>query len=81
MCPHFFGITWSSRWIAATPACSYPWTVRTTLIALPYPVSASAITGRRRRNDPAGVVDHLRPVSNPTSGRPTSEAVDPNPDM
>jgi hypothetical protein len=22
MCPHFFGITWSSRWIPATPACS-----------------------------------------------------------
>ena len=35
MCPHFLGITWSSSWIPATPACSYSCTVRTTLMALP----------------------------------------------
>ena len=35
MCPHFFGITWSSMCTAATPAASYSWTVRITLIGLP----------------------------------------------
>ncbi len=45
MCPHRFGVTWSSMCMAATPAASYSCTVRITLIALPYPVSASAMTG------------------------------------
>ena len=35
MWPHFLGITWSSRWIALTPAASYSWTVRITLIGFP----------------------------------------------
>lgn len=35
MWPHFFGMIWSSSWMAATPARSYSCTVRTTLMALP----------------------------------------------
>ena len=35
MWPHFFGATWSSRWMAATPAFSYAATVRITLSGLP----------------------------------------------
>jgi hypothetical protein len=33
--PHFFGHSWSSIWIAATPTASYSRTVRMTLIGLP----------------------------------------------
>ena len=43
--PHFFGNTWSSMWIAATPALSNSWTVRKTFNSLPKPVSLSLISG------------------------------------
>ena len=45
MWPHRLGFTWSSRWMAATPDASNSRTVRMTLIAFPYPVSASEMTG------------------------------------
>ena len=45
ICPHFFGILWSSIWMAAAPARSYSRTVRTRLTTLPKPVSPSQITG------------------------------------
>jgi hypothetical protein len=35
MCPHRFGLIWSSMWMPATPAASNSWTVRITLMALP----------------------------------------------
>jgi hypothetical protein len=35
MCPHFLGVTWSSMWTAETPAASYSFTVRMTLMGLP----------------------------------------------
>ncbi len=44
-CPHRFGLSWSSRWMPATPARSKARTVRTTFTALPKPVSASQNTG------------------------------------
>jgi hypothetical protein len=56
--------------------------VRTTLIALPYPVSASAITGRPTAATIRRALSIIsEPESSPTSGRPISEAVVPNPVM
>ena len=76
--PQRFGATWSSRCIPATPARMYSSTVRTTLMALPKPVSASAITGTRtaaamRR---AFSAISVRVIS-PASGRPVTEREDP----
>ena len=69
-------------WIAATPAASYSCTVRITLIGLPYPVSASAITGI---DTAAAMRRALSTISDivirPTSGRPRREAALPNPVM
>ena len=43
--PQRLGDSWSSMWMAATPARSYSLTVLRTFKTPPYPVSASAITG------------------------------------
>jgi len=80
MCPHFFGITWSSRWIPETPACSCSATVRRTLIALPYPVSASAITGTSTAETMRRALSIISVAeASPTSGRPSRDAVLPKP--
>ena len=59
MWPHFLGATWSSMCSPATPARSYSRTVRTALSALPYPVSASAITGSETALARCAAVRHL----------------------
>ena len=82
MWPHFFGATWSSRWIAATPAASKAPIVRITFSGLPYPVSASAITGMSTQSAIRRALSTISVmVSRPTSGRPSSAADVPNPVM
>ena len=44
--PQRFGFTWSSMWIAVTPASSNTCTVLATFIGSPKPVSASTMVGR-----------------------------------
>jgi hypothetical protein len=56
--------------------------VRTTLSALPYPVSASAMTGTSTAVAIRRALSTISaPLSSPTSGRPMSEAVVPKPVM
>jgi hypothetical protein len=64
-------MAWSSSWIAAAPARSSACTVRTTLRALPKPVSASTITGMRTRPQILASVSATSVMpTRPMSGRP-----------
>ena len=68
-CPHRLGMSWSSMWMAATPALSYWWTVRCTFKMPPYPVSASAMTGTSTVSAmPAALETISVIVANPRSG-------------
>jgi hypothetical protein len=59
MWPQRFGQTWSSRKQPAAPSRTSSRTVRSTLNALPYPVSMSTRTEVDRRDDPGGRVEDL----------------------
>ena len=76
--PQRLGATWSSRCMPPSPLRMYSSTVRTTLMALPKPVSASAITGTltaaaMRR---AFIAVSVR-VDRPASGRPSRASDEP----
>ena len=80
--PHRLGAIWSSIWIPATPACSYSLTVLITLRGLPYPSSASAITGTAVACTIREALSTISvKVSSPTSGRPSLDADVPYPVM
>ena len=70
-CPHFFGMSWSSSWIALAPARSSERTVCRTLRALPKPVSASTMMGSSTASRAADVCcTRSARLTKPRSGMP-----------